>query len=251
MAAAGKEMYREQPPPEALTRWIECGWCSETTDEPGGHAVRPDGCVDIVYSPDDGLRIVGAMTAPQCFHYSAGTQIVGVRFHPGKARGLLGVAPAELTDGVVALQDVWGSRARALEERLREARSPGETIALLLNCVPAPQDPPNPVQKAIEAISAEHGAYDLDTAASQANLSSRQFRRRCLKESGLTPKHLSRVLRFRYACALARQTERPEWPAIAADAGYFDQAHLIRDFHEFAGGPPMSVFSNTADGLSV
>jgi AraC-like DNA-binding protein len=55
------------------------------------------------------------------------------------------------------------------------------------------------------------------------------------------------VLRFRYACRLAGESPRPEWSGIAAEAGYFDQAHLIRDFREFAGATPMAVFSNTAD----
>jgi AraC-like DNA-binding protein len=241
--------YREYRPAAPWQRWIECAWCSETIEEPRGYAVRPDGCLDIVYSADEGLRMVGTMTAEQKFYYPAGLQIVGVRFHPGKAGTFLGVAPADLTDGIALLEDAWGARARALEERLRDARTPGETIRLLLQGIPAPESAPNPVQRAIEAISAEHGACDLDLAARQANLSSRQFRRRCLEESGLTPKHLSRVLRFRYACELASRAERPEWPDIAAEAGYFDQAHLIRDFHEFAGGPPVAVFSNTARSL--
>ena len=70
-----------------------------------------------------------------------------------------------------------------------------------------------------------------------------QFRRRCLEESGLTPKHLCRVLRFRRACALAHPAA--DWAEIAAGAGYFDQSHLIRDFREFTGRTPVSVFSNT------
>jgi len=240
--------YREHRPAAALARWVECVWCSETAEDPRGYAVRPDGCVDIVYSADEGLRMVGTMTTEQRYYYPAGLRIVGVRFQPGKAGTFLGVAPSELTDGVVALEDSWGARARALEERLREARTPGETMRLLLEGIPAPHGSPNPVQRAIEAISAEHGTCDLDLAAREANLSVRQFRRRCLEESGLTPKHLSRVLRFRHACGLAEQAERPDWPDIAAEAGYFDQAHLIRDFHEFAGGAPMAVFSNTAAG---
>jgi len=57
------------------------------------------------------------------------------------------------------------------------------------------------------------------------------------------------VLRFRRACELG-QRGLP-WGLVAVEAGYFDQAHLIRDFREFAGGSPrMSVFSNTADGRS-
>jgi AraC-like DNA-binding protein len=57
-------------------------------------------------------------------------------------------------------------------------------------------------------------------------------------------------MRFRYACELAERSGKLEWAGIAADAGYFDQAHLIRDFREFAGGTPMSVFSNPLDRRS-
>jgi len=89
------------------------------------------------------------------------------------------------------------------------------------------------------------GNADLESIARQSNLSPRQFRRRCLEESGLSPKRLCRVLRFRRACRIAGGFDRPDWAAIALEAEYFDQAHLIRDFHEFTGLTPMAVFSNT------
>ena len=90
-----------------------------------------------------------------------------------------------------------------------------------------------------------HGDINLEYLAAQANLSPRQFRRRCREESGLTPKHLCRILRFRRARQLAGSSLKPNWSSIAAAAGYFDQAHLIRDFGEFTGRTPMSVLSNT------
>jgi AraC-like DNA-binding protein len=106
------------------------------------------------------------------------------------------------------------------------------------------------VQCAIAAITAAGGATDLDRIAVQANLSPRQFRRRCLEESGLTPKLLCRILRFQRACRLTESAVRPDWAAVALDAGYFDQAHLIRDFREFTGLTPMTVFSNTQTNYS-
>jgi transcriptional regulator GlxA family with amidase domain len=185
------------------------------------------------------------MTAERRFDFPAAMQCVGVRFRPGMAGVFLRVAPSELTDRSVPVDEIWGRSARELEERLRSARSPGETIALLLRHLPRPGQPPNPVQRAIEALTAAQGAPGVEEAARQANLSPRQFQRRCLEESGLSPKHLCRVLRFRHACILAGRAARPDWAAIAAAVGYYDQAHLIHDFREFTGSTPMSVFSNT------
>jgi AraC-like DNA-binding protein len=210
-----------------------------------GHRVPPDGCVDLVYSREEGVRVVGTMTAEQRFNYAAGTTIVGVRFRPGMAGLFLRVPPAELTDLLVSVEQIWGGAGSTLTSRLDSAGSAAQCIALITAALPAAAPPLEPVHLAIEAITASHGAVDLDFIARQANLGARQFRRRCLEASGLTPKQLCRVLRFRRASALAARG-RPRWSAIAAEAGYFDQAHLIRDFREFTGQTPMSVFSNTA-----
>jgi AraC-like DNA-binding protein len=245
--------YREFRPPSALARWVECSWCIQPAVAVSGHPVRPDGCVDLFYSRESGVRVIGTMTAARGFDLAPGSPYMGVRFRPGMAGPLLGVAPAELTDLQVALEDLWGSAsgnpARELSCRLAEARFAEEQLQLLAAAVPTPPPEPGAVQRGIEAIARSHGAVDLEWVACQSNLSPRQFRRRCLEESGLTPKHLCRVLRFRHAWNLAERAAGRDWSGIAAEAGYFDQAHLIRDFREFAGGPPMSVFSNTAAGL--
>jgi AraC-like DNA-binding protein len=118
-------------------------------------------------------------------------------------------------------------------------------MRIMLGSVPPPKQAPGPVERAVKAIESEHGNVDLDSVARQANLSTRQFRRRCLEASGLTPKHLCRVLRFRHAWRLAHSAGQPDWTRIAAEADYFDQAHMIHEFREFTGDTPMAVFSNT------
>lgn len=58
------------------------------------------------------------------------------------------------------------------------------------------------------------------------------------REFGLTPKVMARVMRFERAQQLLRLPTRPSIAAVAAHCGYADQAHLTRDWHEFAGSSP-------------
>jgi AraC-like DNA-binding protein len=238
-------VYCEQPPIAPLSRWVECGWFLDSAEAVTGHRVPPDGCLDIIYNRSDGLRAIGAMTREQRFHFPEGAYVAGIRFHPGMAGTFLGLSPAELTDISAPLAELWPRRAHELKRRLDDAHSIQDAMRILLGALAAPNTALTPTQQAIEALTVANGNADLDFAARHANLSPRQFRRRCLEESGLTPKLLCRVLRFRHACRIASAIHRVNWSDIALEAEYFDQSHLIRDFHQFTGKSPMAVFSKT------
>ena len=77
----------------------------------------------------------------------------------------------------------------------------------------------------------------MDEVARQCGISPRQSRRTFLEQTGLGPKFLARVLRFRHAVAQASRAGG-DFAGLALDCGYYDQAHLIRDFREFAGRTP-------------
>jgi AraC-like DNA-binding protein len=196
--------------------------------------VRPDGCIDILYTRDNGvsrLDVVGTMTTTRSHRLDPGTHVTGLRFFPGKSP----VVPA--VDTVVPLRDML--RIGDLQRRLDDTNDPGTLLSAWLA---THNEPPTAIEQALSFLDE---GRDLDEIAAAANLSVRQFRRRCAELTGISPRHLARILRFRKACQMAGQTPRPHWAGIACDAGYFDQAHLIRDFREFAGATPMAVFSNT------
>jgi len=233
-------LYQEQLPSVSLLPWVECVWSGERTTTAADTAVLPDGCLDLVYMRGAGLMAVGAMTVQQRVDLPEGAVLAGIRFQPGMATRFLGIPAGELTDISVPLPGL-----EDLKAKLDDAKSSGARRSLLLSALSTPDAPPDPIERAIEAMRLERGVTDLDWVAHQAGLSPRQFRRRCLEASGLTPKHLCRVLRFRNARGLAIAASHPDWAGIAIRAGYFDQAHLIRDFREFTGDTPMAVFSNT------
>jgi AraC-like DNA-binding protein len=242
--------YREQLASANLRLWAECFWSVETGTPVERYAVPPDGCLDIIFSAETGLRAIGAMTMEQHFRLAAGTRSVGLRFRPGMAGAFLGVAPGELTDGIVCLADLWGRRAGEIERQLGDATSAAACLHVLEAAVIPRVGAANAVQRALGALTESGGTADLEWIATQANLSPRQFRRRCEEESGLTPKLLCRVLRFRRAWGLSGRSMHPNWAAIACEAGYFDQAHLIRDFRQFTGRTPMADFSNPSAGAA-
>ena len=221
---------------------MECIWSLETDAPMHAYPVRPDGCMDLLYSAAGALEVVGAMTAERRFDLGPKARTAGIRFRPGMAPAILHVPAGELTDRILPLEQ------RDLADRLANAPSAADCRRILSASLKPPADAPDGVQRAIEALAGSHGGVNLEWLARQAGMSERQFRRRCLEATGLAPKQLCRVLRFRRACTLG--TGGLPWGLVAAEAGYFDQAHLIRDFREFTGNTPVSVFSNTGDGRS-
>ena len=227
----------------ALAPFAECFWSGDTVAGVPSDPILPDGCMDIVFWPEGGLRVVGTMTTQQTADLPPGAQLVGIRFRPGMAGFFLGDVAPELVDRWTPLEDLWGARGRHLHQELGDSATAAARFLLLSRDLPLPDRGLDPVHRAISAIVAAGGAVDLDWVASQARLSPRQFRRRSIEETGLSPKLLCRVVRFRRAKALA---VRLGWAAVAAECGYCDQPHLIRDFREFTGSPPSGFARGTA-----
>jgi methylphosphotriester-DNA--protein-cysteine methyltransferase len=58
------------------------------------------------------------------------------------------------------------------------------------------------------------------------------------RQLGLPPKVLARVIRFNRLLRRLDEEGDVRWADLAVDCGYYDQAHLHRDFRQFAGATP-------------
>ena len=91
------------------------------------------------------------------------------------------------TNRVIELAEVWGKRANELQGRMEEAASLAERAAVLRKAILAPGKM-TAIQSAIHWMETRAGCVSLDEVARLLSLSSRQFWRLCIKETGLSPK---------------------------------------------------------------
>ena len=149
-----------------------------------------------------------------------------------------------LTDTRLTLEDLWGASARRLLESMANAGSPQQCASLLGQGLRQPA-PTTPLQRALAWMAADPASVSLDDVAFQSGLSPRQFRRVCVQHTGVSPKLLARVLRFRKALAQVQSQAGPH-ADVAADCGYFDQSHFIAEFQRFAGQTPADYLRDSA-----
>jgi len=180
---------------------------------------------------------------------------VQVMLDPLVAGRLLGCPFGELANRVVPLSCLDGRASRdlrALPSRLSAARTWPERFALLdaaftarLSAAP----PPDPrIAGVWHRLRATGGAVPVETLATEAGWTRRHLTTLLRRELGLPPKTLGRLLRFERAYAQTRRAAVEGWAAVAADAGYYDQAHLIRDFRAFTGSTPAQLATTAPPG---
>lgn len=236
--------YRELAPDPALRAHLACVWYqTEAPDEPGRlQRVLPDACMDILWEPRGGPSVAGPDTRPALHSLPPGTLIVGARFRPGWAPGVLGVAACEVRDAQPDLASVWGD---GVARRLRESDATGSVPAMLAELQReigrrlARSEPDPTVPAAVAWAGGRGGIADLTRAV---GLGERQLRRRVEERFGYGPAVLRRVLRLQRLLALAARHPRP-LAELALAAGYADQAHMTRECGALAGLTPSRLLA--------
>jgi AraC-like DNA-binding protein len=163
---------------------------------------------------------------------------VQVRLDPFAARGLLGMPIGALARQVVPLDAVLGRTAAELEERLADAPSWPARFRILddvfaRRLAEAPQAPRD-VRWAWQRLIGE--PVRVDELARELGWSRRHFTHRFTTELGMAPKAVARIARF----ARARDLLGSGTPLgqVALSCGYYDQAHMNRDFRDLGGCAP-------------
>jgi len=226
-------------------------------------AFLPDGMIGLLFQMTDGsvthrgsrwgeLYVVGTRTRAVYKTVPTVPLALAVRFYPGVAPAILGVPGNELTDRVVRLEDIWGSHGERLRQRLLSATTVDEMLTLLQSAAqPQPHRGDEPsstrvVRCAVDALTRSAAPLRMTQLAVELRVTPRHLRRVFTSAVGLGPKQFARVIRFQRAFRAVRRNH--DWARVALDAGYYDQAHMIRDFRALAGATPSQVRALTFSG---
>lgn len=183
--------------------------------------------------------VIGPMTGWADVTSTGRCTAVGARIRPGRAAALLRLPTRELQDQVVRLEDVAAGLGPVDPDALRE---PGAAVAylerVLLELHLRAGVPDLLVGEALRLAGRADGDQSVRALAGRLGSSPRQLERRFREHVGLSPKVWSRIARLDRAVGLLAGGAPVDAGDLVAAGGFYDQAHLIREFRDLAGTTP-------------
>jgi hypothetical protein len=238
--------YRQFPAPPDLAPWVECLWILRGAMASEGQTILPDGRMELVFHfgappvQQPGALIAGQMTGALRLLPRGAMDTLGVRLRPEAGACLM---PASMLAGLVQPMDavlgIWARRAR--EEAGNGRDRVGVIVRHLRPLLDAAKELDAAVTSSIERIERNHGRGAMDAFVPNG-LQTRQWQRRFVAATGLTPKAFARIARLQRLVALYQSGQWRRWADLALESGFYDQAHLANDFREFAGQSPDAFF---------
>jgi AraC-like DNA-binding protein len=184
------------------------------------------------------LGVVGARSTFSDLDVSKRLLTVGIRLRPGALPLLAGRSARHLTDRTIRIDARLARGAGASPERVIEMltdyvgeRAAGCETHRFVRCARS-LDPRR-----------SHSVRDI---ARDMDINERSLRNLSRDHLGLSLKQFMKIRRLHAALGLAHSATRLSWSRIASEAGYSDQAHLIRDCRALLGETPARFLERAA-----
>jgi AraC-like DNA-binding protein len=242
--ASATGCFFERPVANHLRDSFVCTWVHRMAEAGAPPIiVTPDGTIDLQWM-DGTFRVAGPDKDPKTEIVPAGTTVIGFRFRPAAAAAWLGVPAIEMLGQRPMLGALWGARATRLAGSIGANQDIvsliGSLESALGRCTPAGAPADAPMRAAYELIQQgpPPGAPLVPWLGRTLAMSERTLRRRFDESFGYGPKTLDRILRYRRFTQLCLRMKGTSTAMLAAEAGYSDQAHLVRESRRLTGSTP-------------
>ena len=248
--------YHEYEPHEILRDTVKCFWIHEAVyPQDVEQDIAPDGCVELILnfgdpyllrtgtppSPLPGAVIVGFRNKPIPLVFRGTLRVVAARLFAWGALALLQDNVGALTGTFTSPGPDWDELMPRLRGHVMEGRY--ETAAraleeLLIQRALVRRFDASLIRSAAKMLHHTKGQYRIAELADACRMSVRQLERGFRRVVGASPKSFARTMRFEEAQRRLMFEPDTDLAALAVDCGYFDQAHFIKEFKEFAGKTP-------------
>lgn len=250
-------IYAQKEPIEELSEVVKCFWWidGEGSDSIRVEKIIPDGYPEMIFHYRNPYQaningswklqspclLAGQIRNHFLLKNTGQIGMFAIKFQPWALRKLFGINMSDLTDQVVPVDEVLPHKFDEIK-RIAICALPFETKVqamerYLLALPSANKSKITKGEQAVRLMIEKKGCISIQDIQDQINISERSLERYFKNHIGLTPKFYSRVIRFSSIFALVQ--ENPiNWADVTYLAGFYDQAHFIKNFKEFTGEEP-------------
>jgi AraC-like DNA-binding protein len=200
--------------------------------------------------------LYGQISAFKDVYLLSETDLLIVVFQPSGINQLLGIPAGALRDNIISTAYLFGKQGQELYEKLNEKSSVPDKLQLLnlfFNTIAAKRKCRNDdvIQASINSIVKSKGLVSSIQLIKLTGYTERQIERKFIESIGIPPKRFSNIIKLHHFLKhLKNQSNHTSLTAMAYEAGYSDQSHLIKDFKKFTGMTP-KTYIHKADKLTI
>lgn len=261
-----------QPHPD-LASFVKCYWTLEIPAGSDAHKQRilPDGCIEMIFILGDDIKsytsndqfiiqpramVLGQITEPFIVRPTGYVNSFAVRFYPYGFAGFVTTPVKNLANKETPIALLFGERtAKVITQKIIHAAGTRHRIEIaedfLLNRMKSKITIHNIVKSTIDALFLTKGSKSIKLILQQNLSKRRQLERKFLKQVGMSPKQLGKVIRLQTALKMLLNQQSKSLTKIAYESEYYDQAHFIKDFKEFTGINPKEFLEDEEMALST
>lgn len=260
-------MYTEYQPSHLLAPYIDNYWELKGTPEYGMRIhILPDGCTDFIFTLGEVVEtvekeslimqpyrsyFVGPMTKfSELVTYAESVHMFGIRFLPCGLSCFTKLPLHEFVNSRINTREMRAVFDDTFVERLCEQEHIEGRIRLvegylLTYLARHYQSADSHVSMAVNMINQSGGKRSVRSLMDEVCLCQRHFERKFKHYTGYTPKEYSRIIKFKNAVELLRNTTPTNLLTTAINAGYYDLAHFSKEVKSLSGSTPTSFLSLT------
>lgn len=170
-----------------------------------------------------------------------------VVFQPGALYRLLGMSAELITNEAIDAADIFGFDIAQVNDQLFHSKSHLEMVtiveAFIINKIKTAKKEAQQMDHVAILMTKPDLNYSLDDFVSQSFLSHRQFNRKFIERTGISPKAFLRIKRFDQSYRMKNNFPELSWFKIAINSGYEDYQHLSKDYQDLTGFTPTTFFA--------